>query len=162
MLSHRLLLQESSNLIAVSMGIYWMVSQRQSISCSYWKNWRFNLRLLSYSKRTMTWSIRDLLTARLTQFLVQSMTKKPPSISILSSQRDYSLCQMKNQKYFREGNIFLTIRAMLILPSYCRLSRWKDLLKNVEQDFSSLILKVTADMSEKNVLEKVAYYLENT
>eukprot|EP00331_Platyophrya_macrostoma_P033037 CAMPEP_0176444716 /NCGR_PEP_ID=MMETSP0127-20121128/23237_1 /TAXON_ID=938130 /ORGANISM="Platyophrya macrostoma, Strain WH" /LENGTH=452 /DNA_ID=CAMNT_0017830295 /DNA_START=17 /DNA_END=1375 /DNA_ORIENTATION=- len=43
-----------------------------------------------------------------------------------------------------------------------RLSRWKDLLKNVEQDFSSLILKVTADMSENNVLERVAYYLENT
>ena len=44
----------------------------------------------------------------------------------------------------------------------CRLSRWKDLLKNVEDQYSHIILKVNAEMTEKNVLEKVAYYLENT
>lgn len=43
-----------------------------------------------------------------------------------------------------------------------RLSRWKELLKVIEQNYSNLILKVDAGMSEKNVLEKVAFYLENT
>lgn len=44
---------------------------------------------------------------------------------------------------------------------YYRLARWKELLKVIEQQYSQYILKVDSSMSEKNVLEKVSYYLEN-
>jgi len=43
-----------------------------------------------------------------------------------------------------------------------RLARWKELLKVVEQHYSPYILKVSANMTEKNVLEKIAFYLENS
>jgi len=43
-----------------------------------------------------------------------------------------------------------------------RLARWKELLKVVEQHYSQYILKVSANMTEKNVLEKISFYLENS
>ena len=43
-----------------------------------------------------------------------------------------------------------------------RQARWKEMLKGVEQNYSSIILKVNASQSEKYVLEKIGFYLENS
>jgi len=43
-----------------------------------------------------------------------------------------------------------------------RLARWKELLKSVEEKYSRFILKINSNLSEKNVLEKVSYHLENS
>ena len=49
---------------------------------------------------------------------------------------------------------------MIIL--YCRLARWKELLKSVEEKYSHIILKINSNSSEKNILEKVSYHLINS
>jgi len=43
-----------------------------------------------------------------------------------------------------------------------RLGRWKELLKSVEEKYSRIILKINSTLSEKNILEKVSYHLENS
>ena len=43
-----------------------------------------------------------------------------------------------------------------------RLARWKELLKTIEQQYLSYILKISATNSETNVMEKIAFCLENS
>ena len=50
---------------------------------------------------------------------------------------------------------------LYLLLKYNRLARWKEVLKNLEQIYLEIILKINGEQSEKNIMEKVAFRLEN-